>query len=95
MVRVEVLDEREAAAGWVFRVRISHAGGETTEHSVALSWVDHDYWSGGASPPAKVVQRVMEYLIEQAPEDVIPARLDAASVRRRYPEIDEALCGRL
>ena len=95
MARVEVLDEREAAAGWVFRVRITQGEGGTTEHAVGLSWVDHDYWSGGACSPAKVVQRVMEYLIERAPDGVIPQRLDAASVRRRYPEIDDVLCGRL
>lgn len=95
MARVEVLDEQEATAGWVFRVRISHDGGEPTEHSVALSWVDHDYWSGGASPPASVVQRVMEYLVEQESRGTIPERMDAASVRRRYPEIDQLLFGRL
>lgn len=95
MVRVEVLDERETGFGWEFRVRATAGEGVVGEHEVRLSWVDHDYWSGGACPAARVVGAVVEYLYEVSNAEHIPARIDASTVRRRHPEIDELLAARL
>lgn len=95
MDRVEVLDENETGMGWRFRVRITRDGGIATEHEVRLSWVDHDFWSGGASAPARVVQALMEYVIERGPVEAIPDRVDASTIRRRHPEVDDVLGTRL
>ena len=95
MERVEVLDENETGVGWRFRVRITRDVGGSTEHEVRLSWVDHDFWSGGASAPARVVQALMEYLVERAPGEMIPHRVDASTIRRRHPEVDAVLGSRL
>ncbi len=92
---VVVLDENETGRGWRFRVRITLEGGVGTEHEVRLSWVDHDFWSGGASAPARVVQALVEYVIERGQGEPVPERIDASTIRRRFPEIDEVLANRL
>lgn len=92
---VEVLDERETGVGWEFRVRIVRDMGEATDHEVRLSWVDHDFWSGGACPASRVVGAIVEYLVETVGAERVPQRIDASTIRRRHPKIDETLSIRL
>lgn len=86
---VRVGREREADLGWSYEVTIRR--GETeSAHEITLGWRDHDYWSGGASAPSRVVQCVVEYVLAHW-EGAIPERWDAARARRWLPRIDEEL----
>ncbi|MEO1128139.1 MAG: hypothetical protein AAFX05_00355 [Planctomycetota bacterium] len=86
--QVEVVEEQESGAGWVFTVAVGDA-----RHAIRLSWVDHDHWSGGACAPAHVVSEIVNFLLEH--KHPIPDRFDAATIRRRYPSIEDELPGRL
>ena len=87
---VEVQREREGPRGWQYDVVLSRGSG-SSEHSVSLSWADHDHWSGGASPPSRVVEVVLGWLAEEHPEFAWPARFDVSTVRRWFPEVDETV----
>ncbi|MDX2132738.1 MAG: hypothetical protein SFY69_11875 [Planctomycetota bacterium] len=87
-----VLTERESVGGWRYEVLILWPDGAETAHDVTLGWRDHDYWCGGASAPSRVVQSVVEYVLDHW-DGEIPPRFDAARVRRWLPRIDEELRG--
>jgi hypothetical protein len=87
--RVEVQTEEERPGGWSYLV-IVHRSEGACEHTVTLSWRDHDYWCGGASAPSRVVKALVEYLLRnEAP--ALPLRFDAAKARRWLPRIDQEL----
>jgi hypothetical protein len=92
---IDVQSEQDIARGWVYEVAVTHSGGLVTRHAVTLSWADHDFWSGGASPPSKVVEAVVSYLITHRNGEGLPPKFDAARARRWYPEIDRELRGGL
>ena len=84
-----VLEEHETAHGWSFRLALDRPGAPTTEHEMTLSWVDHDHWTGGATPPSRLAERLLTVLAERVSD--LPARFDAAKARRWAPEIDDLL----
>jgi hypothetical protein len=86
--RVEVQTEEERPGGWLYAV-VVHRGGATDEYAVTLSWRDHDYWCGGALAPSRVMQAVMEYLVQHMAE--LPQKFDAARARRILARIDQEL----
>lgn len=94
---VDIGQETETAAGWKYEVLIRRPGQEQTSHSVSLSWVDHDYWSGGRLPPSQVVEAVLRYALEHDGDPVRgammnwPTHFDAARIRRWFPQMDEEL----
>lgn len=90
---IEIHSEREATRGWVYTVVLHRSDGASSEHEVSLAWADHDYWSGGALPPSKVVERVIQFALEHRAEEDFPARFDAARVRRWLPRLDETFRG--
>jgi hypothetical protein len=94
MGRVEVISELECERGWMYRVRIDDHQG-ASEHSVRLDWAEHELWCGGRCPPSRVVEKLITLLLEQPLERPIPARFDAATARRWWPEVDQVLPLRL
>lgn len=88
MTRVEVQTESDASHGWSYHVLLHHEDGATTDHTVTLSWVDHEHWSGGRCAPSRVVEAVVNYLIEHRNGEPLPATFDAARARRWLPRID-------
>jgi hypothetical protein len=86
-----VLEERETAHGWAFRLRLERPGVAPAEHEMTLSWVDHDHWTGGGTPPSRLAERLLGLLGDRV--DTLPARFDAARARRWVPEIDDLLIG--
>lgn len=87
-VRVNV--ETDAPRGWRYEVVVRRADGAETTHEVSLAWRDHDYWCGGASPPSRVVQAVVEYVLTHW-DGELPPRFDAAKARWWCRAIDEEL----
>ncbi len=94
---VDIGQETETQAGWKYEVRLSRPGQGQTSHSVSLSWVDHDYWSGGRMPPSQVVEAVLRYALEHDGHQAggvaatWPTNFDAARIRRWFPRMDEEL----
>ena len=89
--RVEVSTEEERPGGWSYLVLVHRETGPIS-HTVTLSWRDHDYWCGGASAPSRVMQAVMEFLLRHE-SPPLPAKFDAARVRRWLPQIDQEIRG--
>lgn len=87
---VRVLAESDAARGWTYEILVRWPDGGESSHAVTLGWRDHDYWSGGASAPSRVVQCVVEYVLQHW-DGELPVRFDAARARRWLPRIDEEL----
>jgi hypothetical protein len=92
---IEVMTEVERGRGWEHRVAVARDSGVRTEHTVRLSWADHEHWSGGRAAPSKVVEVLLALMIEHERERPIPEEFDAATVRRLWPGIDAAVRGRL
>lgn len=93
-VAVVVRTEMEITGGWIYQITVGDSA-----HEVRLSWRDHDYWSGGAAAPSKVVQALIESLLA-SPEWIargerLPAFFDAAKVRRWAPLVDAEVRGLL
>lgn len=85
-----VLEEHETAHGWSFRLAIDRGpDAPAAEHEMALSWVDHDHWTGGTTPPSRLAERLLTILVVRVSD--LPARFDAARARRWVPEIDDLL----
>ncbi len=83
---VQVGAETETGRGWSYDVHVRRAGA-VTRHVVTLAWVDHDYWCGGTRPPSEVVERLMT-LVAKRLASGLPDRFDAATARRRMPDLD-------
>ncbi len=86
---IEVQQETETVRGWSYVVRIDRAGVPDTEHLVTLSWADHEYWCGGMLPPSKLIESILRFLASRESERPIPARFDASTARRWFPDLDE------
>lgn len=88
-VRASVTSEQEQPHGWVFEVSLRTPKGDSN-HTITMSWRDHDYWCGGSIAPSRVVCAVIEYLAMHMQGD-IPAKFDASTARRWTPHIDKEL----
>ncbi|MCC6660598.1 MAG: hypothetical protein IT437_06900 [Phycisphaerales bacterium] len=86
--QVQVQTEEESGWGWRYRVTITRDGAGS-EHTVTLSWADHEYWCGGRLPPSSVVEGVIRYVAERRVD--LPVKFDAATCRRWYREIDREM----
>ncbi len=98
VAKVRVERETEIDRGWSFDIAVAEApaapgenGAAESRHTLVLNWADYDLWSHGASRPERVAEAVALFYMDRAGE-ALPARpLDAATVRRRFPEIDREL----
>ena len=91
MSHVTVESETEDPRGWRYAVRVTQPNGRVSDHTVTLAWVDHDHWSGGRLAPSRVVEAVVEYLVERGHAGALPPAFDAARARRMAPAIDREI----
>lgn len=85
---VEIVAETEAASGWEFKVQLIAPSGALILLQLTLSWQDYDlYCPDGAVPPQAVAKAVAAVAHELWIEG-LPARLDAAALRRRDHDAD-------
>lgn len=87
--QVVVRAEEEVDGGWLYELEVT-CNAQTTHHTVLLGWRDHDYWSGGAVAPSRVVTSLIEYALARAGVQ-LPAHFDAGRVRRIAPLVDQEL----
>jgi hypothetical protein len=88
----EILSEQEEPRGWSYDVQIIDRAAALRRVRMTLSWADYNLWSvDGGVPPSRVAEAVLSFLASHAADD-LPQRFDAAQVRRRFPDSDEAIC---
>ena len=87
MAEIEIGEERETSHGWSYDVAVFDQG-KTYRHTVTLSWADYDLWSGGSTPPSRVLHRLFTFLLDHEPADAILTRFDGSVVRRYFPQVD-------
>ena len=95
VARVDVGAETEMAGGWSYQVRVAWPDGVETEHVITLSWSDHDHICAGAAPPSKVVEIMVDLMTRELDAEHVPQRLDASTLRRVIPDLDERIRARL
>ena len=93
MTTIEIMTEQETGRGWEHRVAVVRDSGNRTEHTVRLSWADHEHWSGGRDSPSRVIEALLRLLVDREEARAIPERFDAATVRRWWAGVDEAMKG--
>ncbi len=86
---VEIGEETETDHGWSYAVRVVWMDDTETEHTVLLSWHDHDHWSGGTAAPERIVSRVVRAAGDALGRETLPAKFDAATIRRAVPDLDQ------
>jgi hypothetical protein len=92
VARATVQSETETPSGWTFRIAVEHAAGPTTEHSVTMSWVDYNYWSpGGSVAPERIAAWIAGFVADRKTPGTLPARFDASTARRWFPDLDRSL----
>lgn len=94
MAQIEIQTEEERERGWEYHARVSRSAANITQHTIRLAWVDHEHWCGGRVAPSKVIESLLEYLLQREEEHEIPANFDAATVRRWFPDVDRDLPGK-
>ncbi len=93
MATIEIGRETESKSHWTYEVRIFD--GRVHLVRVALSFADYDLWSHGRVAPSRVVEAVLEFLLEQHPADDLRPKFDCATIRRSHPTVDQVLPSRL
>ena len=83
-----ITDEQPTANGWSFCIRKSADDAGQEQLLILLSWVDYDYWSKGSATPARVVEAVINALIQNNGWDALRSPFDLALSRRLCPGID-------
>ncbi|MEQ8771170.1 MAG: hypothetical protein RIB60_11755 [Phycisphaerales bacterium] len=88
---VEVGEETETSRGWSYSVRVVWMDDAESEHTVSLSWHDHDHWSGGTTPPERLAARVVRAAGDALGRETLPRTFDAATIRRAVPDLDQRM----
>lgn len=92
MAKILVQTETPIDRGWEFLVSVARAPDEdATEHRVRLSWADYELWSHGVTPPERVAAAVATFCLEALGGEPMAASFDAATLRRRFPRMDERI----
>ncbi|HYF15307.1 MAG TPA: hypothetical protein VD971_09580 [Phycisphaerales bacterium] len=89
--KVEVRAEHEEEHGWRYEIAVDGGRTGVAVVTMTLGWRDHDYWSGGSTPPSRVAQALVEYVLMHRAVGLIPSVFDAGRVRRWYPRVDADL----
>jgi hypothetical protein len=85
---VEIGNECESPRGWTYALRIIWPDDRATEHTLALSFADHDYWSGGAASPSRVAHAAARVAASELTPDRFPPRADCSTLRRMLASFD-------
>ncbi len=92
---ITIGQESETPRGWSYQVSLVFDDQSTADHTLALSWVDYEYWCGGDKPPSLVAERLLEAAFALNPELELPSTADASTLRRQIEELDQAVQARL
>jgi hypothetical protein len=88
-----VVTVEEQAEG-TFRVVVREGLSETT-HVVTLERTYHDRMTGGRVPPAELVRRSFEFLLEREAKESILRQFALPVIGRYFPEYEREMKARL
>ena len=91
---IELGPETEDAAGWAYAAAV-FAAGRVHRCRLSLSFADYDLWCRGQHAPSRVARAALAWLVERDGPAAVPVRLDCATLRRRFPDLDAELPGRV
>ena len=92
MANVEILSEQQGQQGWTFETQVLESDGTLRRHQVTLSWADYNLWSpDGRDVPARVVQAMLDFVLDRLDADDLPSKLDASLARRRFADADATI----
>jgi hypothetical protein len=86
---VSALTEREDFHGWRFEMALP--GDPARSVTLALSWVDYEYWSHGAASPSRVAEAVVRGILDAEPARELPDCFDASTARRWVRDLDRRI----
>ncbi len=89
----ELIDEREADAGWTWTAQVVAADGSMDRREVRLAWADYDLWCEGRKSPSAVAEAAFAFLLEHAGELAARDRVDLAWTRRVREDADSVIPG--
>lgn len=89
--QIVILGERESPSGLDFSARVEMPDAIRTVR-LHLHWADYNLWSpDGSDSPERVAQAVLRFACSRARPNELPATFDAATLRRRHADADEAI----
>lgn len=88
MAEITIGPETELSGCWSYEVDLFDDG-RHYRFTVTLNWRDYDHWSRGQTSPETVVRAVLRFLLAHESAQSWPAGFDCASIRRRFPQIDD------
>lgn len=92
----ELLEETEHADSCTWTLQVVDENGGLSRHAVRLAWADYDLFApDGTTPPSRVAEAVVSFMIDHEAFDPLPASIDAAIPRRRVPGADELIAARI
>ncbi|MCC5830693.1 MAG: hypothetical protein JJU36_14700 [Phycisphaeraceae bacterium] len=95
MNRITINREERRDRCWVFDAQVE-ADGRAYPLTITLNWAEYNLWCpGGGASPQRVVQVLLEFLLEREPASAILPRFDCSVVRRYFPEVDQVMPGRI
>ncbi|MCH2132644.1 MAG: hypothetical protein MK116_02725 [Phycisphaerales bacterium] len=88
-VPLHLVEEVEAGDGWTFRFTIDIDEDHSRTIEIRMAWVDYNLWCpSGSARPSDVSHAVMRLFLASLPPESVPARLDAARIRRLVSDAD-------
>ena len=90
MADIELGPETESSQGWSYEASV-FADGRLHRLTVSLSFADYDLWCRGRVSPSRVVRAALNFRLGQGPAEGLADHFDCATLRRRFPQIDEQL----
>lgn len=84
------LQETETGSGWLY-TGLAGEGDYGRGVEMSLSWADYEYWSRGLVRPVDVARALLRIATGQLGAELLPARFDAARLRRTIPHFDERM----
>jgi len=92
VANVEILSEQQSQRGWMFDAQVLESDGTLRRHQVSLSWADYNLWSpDGSDVPSRVVEAMLDFVLDRLDGDNLPAKFDASLARRRFPDADATI----
>ncbi len=92
----ELLEETEHADGCTWQLQVVLEDGGLSRHVVRLAWADYDLFApDGTTPPSKVAEAVVSFMLDHDAFDPLPASIDAAIPRRRVAKADALIAARI
>lgn len=88
-VRIE--GEHETPNGWLYTFCVDWSEGESTDHELTMSWVDHEHLVGGSVTPSVVARFSAQIAVRHFGSESLPARFDVSSLRRLIPAFEEQI----